>query len=95
MPNGTRPVPCSVVVPAVDGNGYGDVLQLSPAEPYNSHGAAATHHYDSEDPSSEDGEEYEDFLPHEPFPSESVALISVLHTEEKSKRLPYGTRIQH
>lgn len=78
MPNGTRQVPCDAVISAFGGNGYGDVLQLSPTERNQSHSAATTHqmvrHYGSEDQSGEEGEEEGDLLSQEPFPSESVVF---------------------
>lgn len=69
VPSSTRPVPCNAVTQAFGGHDSGDVWQASPAERYESRREAATvRHYDSEDPSSEDGEEGVDLLPHEPFP---------------------------
>lgn len=65
-----------VVVPALGGHDHGDAGQVSSAERYESHSAAATQqllrHYDSENPSSEDEEEEGDLQLHEPFPSESI-----------------------
>ncbi|KAG8221160.1 hypothetical protein J3R82DRAFT_2711 [Butyriboletus roseoflavus] len=70
---------CDVVISAFDGNGYGDVLQLSPTERNESHSTAATlqlvRHYDSEDPSSEDGEEDEGLLSQEPFPKIKTSAL--------------------
>lgn len=75
--NGTRQVPCDVVIPAFGGSSHGDVLLLGPAERHQSHSAAAqlVRHHEPADPSSEDEDEDWDLLPtQEPFPSESVVL---------------------